>query len=113
MLAQFATTLDDLTEWSAKVTPFRVLASADGEGQPTPEGLHRDGVTLVTSLLIRRRNAHGGESRIVDRDRNHLVSTTLSRTRDHAAGRRPSHAAQCLANPPGRSLPALRSATCW
>ncbi len=78
MLAQFATTLDNLTEWSAKVTPFRVLASADGDGQPTPEGLHRDGVTLVTSLLIRRRNAHGGESRIVDRDRNHLVSTTLS-----------------------------------
>lgn len=78
LLWRLATTLDDRAEWSVKVTPFRVLASADGPGQPTPEGLHRDGVTLVTSLLICRRNAVGGESTVFDLDGNQLVSTTLS-----------------------------------
>ncbi|MGH3554986.1 MAG: 2OG-Fe dioxygenase family protein, partial [Mycobacterium sp.] len=50
LLARFAIALDDVPVWTVKVHPFRVIASAHGEGQPTPEGLHRDGVTLVTSL---------------------------------------------------------------
>ncbi|WP_102142853.1 2OG-Fe dioxygenase family protein [Mycobacterium hubeiense] len=79
LLGRIATALDTLCEWSAKVHPFRVLASADADGQPTPEGLHHDGVTLVTSLLIDRRNATGGESLVVDLDGRRLLSTTLSR----------------------------------
>ena len=78
LLGRLATALDDVDAWNAKVTPFRVLASADGEGQPTPEGLHRDGVTLVTSLLIGRRNALGGESSVCDMDGNRLMTTTLA-----------------------------------
>lgn len=78
LLGHVATALDDGPEWNAKVTPFRVLAPADGEGQPTPEGLHRDGVTLVTSLLVGRRNASGGESSVVDLDGHQLLKTTLS-----------------------------------
>jgi hypothetical protein len=78
MLGRVATALDDVATWNVKVTPFRVLAAADDEGQPTPEGLHRDGVTLVTSLLIRRRNAVGGESSVFDVDGNRLVATTLA-----------------------------------
>jgi hypothetical protein len=77
LLGRVATTLDDVGQWSAKVTPFRVLASADGEGQPTPEGLHRDGVTLVTSLLIARHNAVGGESSVFDTDGRRLLAATL------------------------------------
>lgn len=78
LLGHVATALDDVPEWSAKVTPFRVVAPADGEGQPTPEGLHRDGVTLVTSLLVDRRNASGGESSVFDSDGHQVLSTTLS-----------------------------------
>lgn len=77
LLGGLAVALDDVAQWSAKVTPFRVLASADDEGQPTPEGLHRDGVTLVTSLLIARRNAVGGESEVVDANGRQLLATTL------------------------------------
>ena len=77
LLGQLATALDDKPEWSAKMTPFRVLASTDGAGQPTPEGMHRDGVTLVTSLLIGRRNALGGESMVTDLDGRRLLATTL------------------------------------
>jgi hypothetical protein len=78
LLGRFATVLDDVAQWSAKVTPFRVLASADDAGQPTPEGLHRDGVTLVTSLLIARDNAVGGESSVYDLNDRCLLKTTLS-----------------------------------
>jgi len=78
LLGRLATALDDAGEWSAKVTPFRVLASAHGKGHPTPEGMHRDGVTLVTSLLVDRHNAVGGESSVCDLDGNRLVTTTLS-----------------------------------
>jgi hypothetical protein len=60
------------------VTPFRVLASAGDAGQPTPEGMHRDGVTLVTSLLIVRDNAVGGESIVTDMAGEHLLRTTLA-----------------------------------
>lgn len=77
MLSGMAEMLDDVAHWSVKVTPFRVLASADGGGQPTPEGLHRDGVTLVTSLLICRDNAEGGESSVFDLDGRHLLSVTM------------------------------------
>ncbi|MDT0609084.1 2OG-Fe dioxygenase family protein [Streptomyces lancefieldiae] len=79
MLGQVAACLDDADEWNVKVHPFRVMAEADGEGQPTPEGRHRDGVTLVTSLLIDRVNAAGGESTVYDLDGAALMSTTLSR----------------------------------
>lgn len=77
LLCRFADALDDVAQWTVKVHPFRVVASTDGDGQPTPEGLHRDGVTLVTSLLINRRNAVGGESTVFDSDGKHLLTTTL------------------------------------
>jgi hypothetical protein len=77
LLSEMAMMLDDIEQWSVKVTPFRVLASAGGGGEPTPEGLHRDGVTLVTSLLVGRDNADGGESSVYDRHGGHLLSVTL------------------------------------
>lgn len=78
LLSGMATMLDDIERWSVKVTPFRVLASAEnGGGEPTPEGLHRDGVTLVTSLLVARDNAEGGESSVYDMDGRHLLSVVL------------------------------------
>jgi hypothetical protein len=77
LLGRFATALDDAAEYSAKVTPFRVMASPAVEGQPTPEGLHRDGVTLVTALLIGRHNAAGDQSTVVDTTGKTLLTTTL------------------------------------
>lgn len=76
-LGQIAACQEDADEWSVKVHPFRVIASADTEGRPTPEGRHRDGVTLVTSLLIGRENAVGGRSTVWTPDGTRLLSTTL------------------------------------
>lgn len=109
LLGRFATALDDVAEWTVKVHPFRVIASADGEGQPTPEGLHRDGVTLVTSLLINRRNAVGGESTVVDMDGRRLLTTTLSEPGTLLMGddRRTVHGVSPI-RPVDESAPALR-----
>ncbi|MFF3327492.1 2OG-Fe dioxygenase family protein [Streptomyces sp. NPDC002889] len=78
LLGRLASALDEPTVWNAKVHPFRVVASGDAYGLPTPEGRHRDGVTLVSSLLVGRRNAAGGESSVYDLDGRKLLATTLS-----------------------------------
>ena len=78
LLGEVATVLDDVAQWNVKVTPFRVLASPGGVGEPAPEGRHRDGVTLVSSLLIGRDNAVGGESTVYDLAGTPLLTATLT-----------------------------------
>lgn len=77
LLSRVAAALADVAEWHVKVHPFRVRSVTGSDGRPTPEGLHRDGVTLVSSLVIRRRNAIGGENTVYDNDGRHLLSATL------------------------------------
>lgn len=78
LLARVAGALDDVADWNVKVHPFRIRCCGDDNGNPTPEGLHRDGVTLVSSLLIGRRNAIGGESTVCDPTGRQLLATTLA-----------------------------------
>lgn len=78
LLARLAAALDEVEEWNVKVHPFRIRSAAGGDGHPTPEGMHRDGVTLVTSLLVGRRNAIGGESTVCDLTGRQLLKTTLA-----------------------------------
>lgn len=77
-VAQTLEALDDVDEWNVKVHLFRIRSSTNQDGRPTPEGLHRDGVTLVSSLLVGRRNAIGGESSVCDLDGRELLRTTLA-----------------------------------
>jgi hypothetical protein len=46
--------------WNVEVHQFRIEASAGQVGQPTPEGMHRDGVDYVLVLLIARHNVASG-----------------------------------------------------
>jgi hypothetical protein len=77
LLARVASSLDDVAEWNVKVYPFRTRSS-DGGGHATPEGLHRDGVILFSTLLIGRRNAIGGESAVCDSGGRRLLTTRLA-----------------------------------
>ncbi|MGI5352722.1 2OG-Fe dioxygenase family protein [Streptomyces sp. CA-250714] len=77
LLGRIASCLRDADVWSVKVHPFRVVASTDRAGLPTPEGRHRDGVTLVTSLMISRENAVGGQSTVYTPDGTTVLATTL------------------------------------
>ncbi len=77
LLGRFATVLDDPAHWTVQVHPFRVSAHAATTGSPAPEGRHRDGVTLVSSLLVGRDNAAGGESSVFTADGREVLTTTL------------------------------------
>ncbi|MWA08226.1 2OG-Fe dioxygenase family protein [Streptomyces sp. BA2] len=77
MLGRVAAGIVHAAEWSVNVHLFRVTALPGNTGEPTPEGRHRDGVTLVSSLLVARTNAAGGQSSVFTPRGRHLLTTTL------------------------------------
>lgn len=48
--------------WYAQVFQNRITACSQWCGNPTPEGVHRDGVDYVFTMLSQRYNVVGGES---------------------------------------------------
>lgn len=64
--------------WRIECHQFRIEAKPGEAGQPTPEGLHRDGVDYVLVLLVRRRNIRSGTTTIHDLERRPLGSFTLT-----------------------------------
>ena len=68
--------------WRVEVHQFRIEAHAGEVGQPTPEGMHRDGVDFVLVMLIGRHNAAQGVTAITDAVRAPLVSVQLSQPFD-------------------------------
>ena len=52
--------------WRVEVHQFRIESRAGEAGQPTPEGMHRDGVDFVLATLIARSNVADGVSTISD-----------------------------------------------
>ena len=70
--------------WHAELHQFRIEALGGEAGQPTPEGLHRDGVDWVLVLLVARENVESGETSIHDLQRRLLGSFTLSEPLDAA-----------------------------
>lgn len=75
-------TLGESCRWNVRLHPYRIIASDKMEGLPTPEGLHRDGVTFIASMMICRRNVVGGISDITDNDKYILASIQLTDTFD-------------------------------
>ncbi|MFD0371210.1 2OG-Fe dioxygenase family protein [Streptomyces sp. NPDC127114] len=78
-LGEAAAVLADPPEWTVGIHPFRMLATSGPPGTYAPGGVHRDGVTLVSSLLVDRRNADGGESAVYHADGAPLFRTLLER----------------------------------
>lgn len=70
--------------WHVELHQFRIEARSGEAGQPTPEGMHRDGVDWVLVLMIRRENIKSGETTIFDLARRPLGSFTLTRPLDAA-----------------------------
>jgi hypothetical protein len=50
--------------WRAQCFMNRILARPDEAGRPTPEGVHRDGVDWVLTMMVGRHNVTGGVSAI-------------------------------------------------
>jgi hypothetical protein len=70
--------------WHIEVHQFRIEARADEAGEPTPEGVHRDGVDYVLVLLIDRANIESGTTTIHAHDGALLGSFTLTHALDAA-----------------------------
>jgi hypothetical protein len=66
------------TSWHIEAHQFRIEARAGEQGQPTPEGVHRDGVDYVLVFLIDRRNITSGVTDIHGLDGRPLGHFTLT-----------------------------------
>ena len=60
----FGRLAQDVALWRSEVHQFRIEASKEQDGLPTPEGVHRDGVDYVLVLLIDRENIASGTTTI-------------------------------------------------
>jgi hypothetical protein len=85
--------------WHVEVHQFRIDARAGAPGQPTPEGVHRDGVDFVLVLLANRENIVSGTTTVYELEGRPLGSFTLSRPFDAAIldDRRVAHGVTAVA----------------
>ena len=72
------------TLWHIELHQFRIEARDGKQGQPTPEGVHRDGVDFVIVVMIKRVNIESGATRIYDLDNQLVGEFTMLNTFDMA-----------------------------
>lgn len=80
----FGTIAPSTPRWHIEVHQFRISATADSAGEPTPEGSHRDGVDYVLVLLVNRQNIASGTTTIHSPDGKLLGDFTLTHPLDAA-----------------------------
>ena len=71
-------------DWFVEVHQFRIEARAGERGQPTPEGIHRDGVDYVLVLLVERQNIVSGTTTVHRLNGDELGAFTLAAPLDAA-----------------------------
>jgi hypothetical protein len=70
--------------WHIELHQFRIEARDGKQGQPTPEGVHRDGVDFVIVVMIKRVNIESGATQIYDLDNQLVGEFTMLNTFDMA-----------------------------
>lgn len=80
----FGALAPSIRRWHVEAHQFRIEARAGEAGEPTPEGVHRDGVDYVLVLLIDRANIESGTTTIHAHDGSLLGSFTLTHAFDAA-----------------------------
>lgn len=80
----FSSLSSSVSRWHVEAHQFRIEASSDSAGEPTPEGSHRDGVDFVLVLLIDRHNIASGTTTIHTPDGKPLGDFTLTHPFDAA-----------------------------
>jgi len=80
----FGTLAPSVLRWHIEVHQFRIEATANAAGEPTPEGSHRDGVDYVLVLLVNRQNIASGTTTIHAPDGRLLGDFTLTHPLDAA-----------------------------
>ena len=74
----FAALSPAVAAWKVELHQFRIEATPATAGQPTPEGVHRDGVDWVLVLLVRRTNIAAGTTTIHDAAGREVGAFTLA-----------------------------------
>lgn len=82
-IAKFSLT-DDMQgkSWEINVHLMRIIGTAEEIGDPTPEGMHSDGVDFIAMHLINGQNYLGGESLIYNGNRELVFQRRLSAPMD-------------------------------
>lgn len=70
--------------WHVEVHQFRIEARHGAAGQPTPEGMHRDGHNYVLVLMVKRTNIRSGVTSVHDLKGQCLGEFTLTDPLDAA-----------------------------
>ncbi|HKB14341.1 MAG TPA: 2OG-Fe dioxygenase family protein [Vicinamibacterales bacterium] len=66
------------SRWRVEVHQFRIEARGEVPGEPTPEGVHRDGVDFVLVMLVNRENIVSGVTTVYDLAGQPLGNFTLT-----------------------------------
>ncbi|MEM5547575.1 2OG-Fe dioxygenase family protein [Pseudoalteromonas fuliginea] len=69
-------------DWSIRLHPYRIKTTEAELGHPAPEGLHRDGVTYIASMMVCKNNIIGGSTLLTNNYKEALTSVTLNETLD-------------------------------
>ncbi len=69
-------------KWRIQAHQFRIVANAGEAGQPTPEGIHRDGADFILIMVLNRHNITGGVNHIYDDGRRLVFGGILENTGD-------------------------------
>ncbi len=69
-------------KWRVQAHQFRIVASADEAGNPTPEGIHRDGADFILIMVLERNNITGGVNHIYDEDQRLVFGSVLTEQGD-------------------------------
>ncbi len=72
------------THWHIEAHQFRIEANSTQHGNPTPEGVHRDGVDYVLVMMVKRENISSGTTEMFSLDKELLGSFTLTEALDCA-----------------------------
>ena len=72
------------SQWHIELHQFRIEARDGQKGNPTPEGVHRDGVDFVIVMMINRVNIDSGATTIYNLDNQLVGEFTLLETFDMA-----------------------------
>jgi len=72
------------SQWHIELHQFRIEARDGQKGNPTPEGVHRDGVDFVIVVMINRVNIESGATTIYNLDNQLVGEFTLLDTFDMA-----------------------------
>ncbi|MET7638032.1 2OG-Fe dioxygenase family protein [Streptomyces sp. NPDC005438] len=78
---EIASAVSGVTRWDVGIHLVRILAKPGADGEPTPEGRHRDGHAFVGMHLLRRDHLTGGHSTLHLEDAT-TVDLTLARPLD-------------------------------